>query len=220
MEIDRAGCRRRRRACRSARMPIGGMSSRVSGKLLRPIDVAVLAAAGIKRTDDAASRVFACVRARAGPDAMLDAARDLIARAVAAAGGVRTRRRPAILRRRWRTQRRRCHRHRRHRQRPRRRERAHAGAAGRVEVHGIALSPGETAAFGIVGSTAGAAGPGPHRCRARGLAHARPPHAGAAVRTCRTSAPATTVVLARKVASPLGSPRSCRCAAATARPSP
>ena len=56
---------------------------------------------------------------------------------------------------------------------------------GRVAVHGIALTPGETAAFGFVGVAAGAAAAGTARCRARRLAHARTAHAGAARRRPR-----------------------------------
>ena len=58
-------------------------------------------------------------------------------------------------------------RHRRHRQRTARCSRAYAWQRlGRVEAHGIAVSPGETAAFGFVGATAGAAHAWTARCGA------------------------------------------------------
>ena len=56
---------------------------------------------------------------------------------------------------------------------------------GTVEAHGIAVSPGETAAFGIAEFAAGAAGSGPPRCGRRGVAADRPRHAGAAARRHR-----------------------------------
>jgi molybdopterin biosynthesis enzyme len=173
----------------------------VSGKLLRPIDAAVLAAAGIKRTDICEPHVC-MLRAGLGPDAVLDAARDLVAGAVAAGGGVvetaadfaaalADTRADAVI--------------------------AIGGTgtgrddasvhllaqAGRVDMHGVALLPGETAAFGMVGAKPVLLVPGRidaalavwltlgRRMLARLSGHTEQPSA-------------TTVVLARKVASPLG----------------
>ena len=51
-----------------------------------------------------------------------------------------------------------------------------------LALHGIALTPGETAALGFAGPTAGAAAAGAARCRARRLADDRAAHFGAARR--------------------------------------
>ena len=91
---------------------------------------------------------------------------------------------------------------------------------GRVEVHGIALSPGETAAFGFVGAAAGAAAARPARCRARRLAADRAAHAGAPVRQQPSEHDARRPALARKIASTVGLAElvPVRCAPAHAEP--
>ena len=121
------------------------------GRLLRPILTAVLVASGVKATHVCEPRVRV-VRVRGGEDAILEAARLLIATAVAAEGGIVAAESTGDL------------------------AAALSDASsdaviaiggtgsgrnddsvhtlariGRVEVHGIALSPGETAAFGLVG---------------------------------------------------------------------
>jgi molybdopterin molybdotransferase len=124
------------------------------GERLNRIQAAVLAAAGI-------SRIFVrepnmrVIRARPGPDAILDAAADFVARAADAAGGAAQADRSESLRL----------------DDALRDPEADAVIAiggtgcgrndasvstlarlGRVEMHGIAMSPGETAAFGFVGA--------------------------------------------------------------------
>jgi molybdopterin biosynthesis enzyme len=125
---------------------------RLEGKLISKLSAAVLAAAGIAqvRVRQPGVRV---VKARPGPDPIIDAAVDLIARAVAAnggraladptgdmpiedalqdksadaviaIGGTGGGRNDASV--------------------------ATLGRLGRVETHGVALSPGETAAFGMI----------------------------------------------------------------------
>jgi molybdopterin biosynthesis enzyme len=122
------------------------------GQRLGPLQVAVLTAAGRERISVRAPRVR-LVRARARPDHILSAVCSLIARAVAAEGGVTEGEGPADLAAAL--------------------EDTHADAIvavggtgsgrndasvhtlarlGRVEAHGIALSPGETAAFGVAGT--------------------------------------------------------------------
>src|SRR6266545_1167327 len=125
---------------------------RWGGKVHRAIDAAVLVAAGMPATDMCVPRVH-IVRARDRRDAILEAAGVFTAAAVASAGGEVHKQSAGDL--------------------------AAAladteadavigiggtgvgrnddsvrvlAAAGRVEVHGVALSPGETAAFGMVGS--------------------------------------------------------------------
>ena len=132
-----------------------GAILRRAGERLRPVDMAVLVAAGIEHVRIRAPRV-GLVRTRPAGDAVLDAICVLVASAIGSTGAVVLDQRadvaldlPTALRR----------------------EDADAvvavggtgsgrrdrsvrslAAAGRVEVHGIAISPGETAAFGVVGS--------------------------------------------------------------------
>ena len=127
-----------------------GQPLRGAGERLRNVDTAVLAAAGLTRVTVRAPRIC-LVKARAGDDAVLDAARDLIAAGVTAAGGeVKTAADSAtaltdndadaviVIGGTG---------------SGRNDESVHALArAGRVEVHGVALRPGETAAFGRVGT--------------------------------------------------------------------
>jgi molybdopterin molybdotransferase len=128
----------------------GGAVLLAAGTRLRRLQVSLLVAAGITRVQVRAPRL-ALVRARTGGDTAIDAALDLVAGDIGAAGGI------AIVR-----------------------EAALADALqdeavdvvvaiggtgagrndtsvttlarlGQVGVHGIALAPGETAAFGLVG---------------------------------------------------------------------
>jgi len=133
-----------------------GEPLRRAGERLRAVDVAVLAAAGVDRVMVREPRIH-LMTARVGRDPMLDAARDLIAAAIAAAGGsvhvsgalspkagdlaamlgdtnadavvaiggTGSGRRDGSVRT--------------------------LARIGRVEAHGIALAPGETAAFGFAG---------------------------------------------------------------------
>ena len=124
------------------------------GKRVSKVAAAVLAAAGIARAwvHDPGVRI---VKARPGPDPIIDAARDLVARAVAAHGGSALVDPAGDMPIEEALQ----------------DESAHAVIAiggtgggrndasvsalarlGRVEAHGIALSPGETAAFGMIGA--------------------------------------------------------------------
>ena len=75
---------------------------------------------------------------------------------------------------------------------------------GRLAVHGIALTPGETAALGFVGDAPGAAAAGAARRRAGGLAGGRPAHAGAARRQPAKASRPRPSTLTRKVASTVG----------------
>ena len=74
---------------------------------------------------------------------------------------------------------------------------------GRVEAHGIALAPGQTAAFGVAGQQTGAAGARPPRFCAGGVADVWSFPARAAVGDERTER-TTIVTLTRKIASALG----------------
>ena len=90
---------------------------------------------------------------------------------------------------------------------------------GRLAVHGIALTPGETAALGFVGHAPGADAAGTARRGARRLADGGAAHAGAAGRHQhnKESEPVETLPLARKVTSTVGLGRS-RAGAAQRRP--
>jgi molybdopterin biosynthesis enzyme len=174
-----------------------------AGRRLTAVEAALLAAAGIAKVRVRAPRIHV-VRARSGPDPILCAAATLINRWVGAAGatpvepladdfatalndpsadaliaigGTGTGRNDASART--------------------------LAAVGRVEVHGIALLPGETAAFGSSGARPVLLIPGRFdaalavwltlgRALVRRLTGAAQEHQG------------TTAVLARKVASPLG----------------
>jgi molybdopterin molybdotransferase len=172
------------------------------GRRLTPIQAAALAAAGVTRLQVCEPRVR-LVRARAAADAVIDAAVGLIAGEIAAAGG-RVPDDDAEL--------------------------ASAlddGAAdavvaiggtgsgrhdvavrtlarvGRLEVHGIALAPGETAAFGLVGSRPVLLLPGRlDAALAVWLVIGR--HLLARLSGVADERPATKASLARKVASSLG----------------
>jgi molybdopterin biosynthesis enzyme len=181
--------------------------------------VAVLAAAGRERISVRAPRVR-LVRARARPDHILSAACGLIARAVAAEGGVTEGEGPADLAAAL--------------------EDTNADAIvavggtgsgrndasvlslarlGRVEAHGIAISPGETAAFGFAGTRPVLLLPGRvdaalavwlmlgRRMLARLTGGSEHHHS-------------STAALARKIASPLGLAEvvPVRCRAGTAEP--
>jgi molybdopterin molybdotransferase len=177
-----------------------GETLRQAGERLRAVDDAVLASAGVERVMVRAPRIH-LVQARAGRDAVLEAACALIARAIAAAGGSVQ---PGDL----------------------------AGALGdasadaviaiggtgsgrddasvrtlarlgRVEMHGIALSPGETAAFGLVQARPVLLIPGRiDAALAVWLAIGSPMLAR--LSASRDETPAATARLTRKVASPLG----------------
>jgi molybdopterin biosynthesis enzyme len=76
-------------------------------------------------------------------------------------------------------------------------------AAGRVEVHGVALSPGETAAFGVVGERPVLLFPG-RLDAALAVWLTLGGHLLARLSGCAEGTPATSAVLTRKHASPLG----------------
>jgi molybdopterin biosynthesis enzyme len=178
-----------------------GALLRRAGDVVRASDAAALAVAGIAEVMVRAPRV-SIAPARGGSDGVLAAAADLIAAAVATAGGA-----------------------------PRRagdlaavvadqdgdaiiviggtgRGRNDASvnalaAAGRVEVHGVALMPGETAAFGMVGRRPVLLVPGRlDAAHAVWLTLGR--HLLARLAGCADDAAGQTAVLARKHASPLG----------------
>jgi molybdopterin biosynthesis enzyme len=174
-----------------------------AGQTLTPIELAVLAAAGVAKVLVRAPRIHV-VRARPGPDPILDAAATLINRLVAAAGatniepsagdfaralnessadafiaigGTGAGRNDASVRT--------------------------LAGIGRVEVYGIALSPGETAAVGFVGARPVLLIPGRlDAALAVWLTLGR--HLIARLTGVAPKREGTTAVLARKVASPLG----------------
>jgi molybdopterin biosynthesis enzyme len=174
-----------------------------AGQTLTPVELAVLAAAGIAKVLVRAPRIHV-VRARPGYDTILGAATTLIIRLVAAAGatpverladdlatamnedladaliaigGTGAGRNDASVRT--------------------------LAAVGRVEVHGIALSPGETAALGFVGARPVLLIPGRFDAAlAVWLTLGR--HLIARLTGGAPKREGTSAVLARKVASPLG----------------
>jgi molybdopterin biosynthesis enzyme len=174
-----------------------------AGRRLTAVEAAVLAGAGIAKVLVRAPRIH-IVRARTGPDAALCAASALIGRFVAAAGatpiepsagdlasalngpaadafiaigGTGAGRNDASVRT--------------------------LAAVGRVEVHGIALSPGETAAFGVAGGKPVLLIPGRlDAALAVWLTLGR--HLITRLTGGAPMREGTTAVLARKVASPLG----------------
>lgn len=173
-----------------------------AGKLLRHTDIAVLAAAGMTRAAIRAPRVCV-VRAHPRPDAILDAARDLVA-AAGAAEGARVETAADLAA-------------------------ALAGAGcdavvaiggtgggrndasvhtlaqvGRVEVHGVALMPGETAAFGVAGARLPVLLVPGRLDAALAVWLTLGRHLLLRLSGRREQPPATRAVLARKVASPLG----------------
>ena len=75
---------------------------------------------------------------------------------------------------------------------------------GSVEVHGIALSPGETAAFGFVGARPVLLLPGRLDAALAVWLAGRPAHAGASIAAVERATDATPARLARKVASTVG----------------
>jgi len=174
-----------------------------AGQTLTPVELALLAAAGIAKVLVRAPRIHV-VRTRTGPDPILRAASTLIGRLVAAAGatpiepsagdlasalngpaadaliaigGTGAGRNDASART--------------------------LAAVGRVEVHGIALSPGETAALAFVGAQPVLLIPGRlDAALAVWLTLGR--HLVARLTGGAPEREGTTAVLARKVASPLG----------------
>ncbi len=127
-----------------------GAALLAAGTQLRRLQVSLLVAAGITRVQVRAPRV-ALLRARTGGDAVIDAALELVAGDIGAAGGITIVREAALA------------------DALQDRE-ADAVVAiggtgtgrddasvvtlarlGHVEAHGVALAPGETAAFGLVG---------------------------------------------------------------------
>jgi molybdopterin biosynthesis enzyme len=180
----------------------GGVVLRRAGEVVRAADRAAFAVAGIAEVAVREPRI--CVApARAGNDAVVAAAADLIDAAIAAAGG-RSRRTAGDL--------------------PsvfadqdvdaiiviggtgRGRNDASVralAAAGRVDVHGVALMPGETAAFGMLGPRPVLLMPGRlDAALAVWLTLGR--HLLARLASLADDAPGRTAVLARKHASPLG----------------
>src|SRR5262245_31982351 len=169
-----------------------GTVLRRAGEALRPADIAALTAAGIAEVSIRALRIH-LAPARAG-DAVLDAAVRCLANAVALGGGELSATPPAadamlIV--------------------------GGTGAgrgdssvralasAGRVEVHGVALLPGETAAFGVVGPRPVLLVPGRlDAALAVWLTLGR--HLLARLSGAAESASAIPAVLSRKHASPLG----------------
>ena len=177
-----------------------GATLRRAGEHLRAVDEAVLAAAGVERVMVREPRIH-LVQARAGRDTVLEAACAFIAQAITAAGGsVQSGELAAAL------------------------GDASADAViaiggtgsgrndtsvrtlarlGRVEMHGIALSPGETAVFGMVQTRPVLLIPGRiDAALAVWLAIGRPMLAR--LSASRDETPAATARLTRKVASPLG----------------
>jgi molybdopterin biosynthesis enzyme len=179
-----------------------GTMLRRAGSLVRAADAAALAAAGIAEVAVRAPRI--CVAAsRPGHDAVIAAAVELIASAIAAAGGIVRRstgdlataladkdadaiiviggsgrgRNDASVRA--------------------------LAAAGHVDVHGVALTPGETAAFGMTDQGPVLIAPGRlDAALAVWLTLGRPMLARLAGRT--EEPVGSAVVLTRKHASPLG----------------
>ena len=156
-----------------------------AGARLRAIDVAVLSVAGIERVPIRAPRIL-LLRATANADAVLDAASAMIARVIAADGAELMRADEGA-------------------RNDLTADMEHAdadaivviggsgnGAAdrsvhalarvGRVEAHGIAIAPGETAAFGLIGSRPVLHSAWADRRSARHLAGARSADAGEARR--------------------------------------
>jgi molybdopterin molybdotransferase len=198
-----------------------GEPLRRAGERLGGVDVAVLAAAGIERVMVRAPRIR-LLPMRAGHDVVLDAARDLIARAIAADGGLADRHGGLLPGPNDGAQ----------------REGGSVHASdlaaalgdasvdaviaiggtgsgrgdasvrtlarlGRVEVHGMALMPGETAAFGFAGARPVLLIPGRiDAALAVWLVIGR----RMLTRLCARvgDQPAVSATLARKVASPLG----------------
>jgi molybdopterin biosynthesis enzyme len=177
-----------------------GTTLRRAGERLRAVDEAVMAADGIERVMVREPRVR-LVQARAGRDTVLEAASAFIAQAITAAGGsVQSGELAAAL------------------------GDASADAViaiggtgsgrndtsvrtlarlGRVEMHGIALSPGETAAFGMVQARPVLLIPGRiDAALAVWLAIGRP--LLARLSASSDEMPGATARLTRKVASPLG----------------
>jgi molybdopterin molybdotransferase len=183
-----------------------GTALRRAGQRLRSVDVAVLAAAGLAHVSVREPRIR-LILARAGDDPMLTAAHDVIARSLATEGAAVLSDRPglggdlaaalgdqdadAII--------------------------AIGGTGsggndgsvrtlarlGRVETHGIAIMPGETAAFGFAGQRPVLLLPGRiDSALAVWLLVGR--HLLATMSGHREEIPAATAKLARKVASPLG----------------
>lgn len=173
-----------------------------AGQVMRAAHVAALAAVGIGEIAVREPRVRVA-SARSGGDAVIAAAADLIGAAVVAAGGTSRRatddlpsafsdtdadavvvvggtgvgRNDTSVRA--------------------------LAAAGRVEVHGVALMPGETAAFGMVGQRPALLVPGRlDAALAVWLMLGRPMLAR--LSGCIDHTPITVAVLARKHASPLG----------------
>jgi molybdopterin biosynthesis enzyme len=170
------------------------------GKLLRPLDIAVLSALGIKRATICEPRI--CVaRARLGADSILDSVCDFIAAGVTAAGGEATiapdaaalvdSKADAVIVIGGTGS-------------GRNDDSVHALArAGRVEFHGVALMPGETAAFGMAGTTPVLLVPGRlDAALAVWLTLGR--HLLTRLTGSTAEPAATRAVLARKIASPLG----------------
>src|SRR5262245_1289844 len=203
-----------------ADMGVGELLLR-AGERLRSPDAAALAAAGIEQVAVRVPRIRV-VPTRAAPDAMLDAACDLIARAIAADGGAAEREggfqaaSDVVVQRASGSV-----------------EASDLAAAladetvdavvavggtgmgrgdasvrtlarlGRAEVHGVALTPGETAAFGFVGARPVLLVPGRlDAALALWLVVGR----RVLARLCAGNehAPAAAATLARKVVSPLG----------------
>lgn len=177
-----------------------------TGQRLRSVDIAVMAAAGLARLSIREPRIR-LVLTRSGDDVVLAAARDIIARAIAAEGAkvlgdqsaldgnltaaLGDRDADAII--------------------------AIGGTgsgrndgsvhtlarSGRLETHGIAIMPGEAAAFGLVGQRPVLLLPGRiDAALAAWLLVGRHLLARMSGRTDET--PGATATLARKVASPLG----------------
>jgi len=177
-----------------------GTTLRRAGHVLRTSDIAVLTAAGIGEIA-VCEPLIHVLKARPGPDAMLDAAVHLIGAGVTAGrvapavdditaaladrgvdavvivGGTGAGRDDASVRA--------------------------LAAAGRVEVHGVALLPGESAAFGMVDTRPVLLVPGRlDATLAIWLTLGRP--LLARLTGVPEAIPTTAAVLARKLASPLG----------------
>jgi len=178
-----------------------GVPLRRAGERLRHADIAVLAAAGIG-TVMVRAPLIRIMKGRAPPDAVLDAARTMVGRMIAPEGDVLDDagdlavfgqpRIDAVIwiggtgtgkRDKW----------------------VHALAStGRLEVHGVALTPGETSALGFIEETAVLLIPGRlDAALAAWLIIGR--HMLARLSGGTDAPPPTTIAtLARKVASPLG----------------
>ena len=182
-----------------------GIPLRHAGERLRITDLAAFAAAGIARVTvreprirvvplrgsgiiNAAARLVASdIERRGGAARLDDAGRDLggvlaaeSADAIVAIGGTGSGRNDASVQT--------------------------LARAGRLAVHGIALTPGETAAFGFVGRKARCCCCRAGSTRRWRLAGGRAAHAGAAgaASMLKSSEPAEMLTLARKVASTVG----------------